>query len=165
MKYLGIIVIVLFCSCSSTIYIVRHAEKAATAPGGSSDVPLTTAGEERAIVLKNELAGKHITEVFSTNYNRTRSTAKPTADQFGLTVTIYAPPQPDDAFINLLRSKRKNILVVGHSNTIDDIANKLAGSTVVPGDLPETEFDNLFILKKKKNKYVFSKKKYGAASH
>jgi phosphohistidine phosphatase SixA len=94
------------------------------------------------------------------NTIRTRSTVKPTADLFGLTIETYSP-QPDSSFIRLLKSKRKNVLVVGHSNTIDDIANMLCGLKVVPGDLKDNEYDNLYLIKKKGNHYSFTNKKYG----
>lgn len=67
-----------------------------------------------------------------------------------------------DQFIALLKSiKKGNVLVVGHSNTIDDIANKLCNKTVVTGDLDEKEYSNLFVIKRKGKKYIFSRKQYG----
>jgi broad specificity phosphatase PhoE len=57
--------------------------------------------------------------------------------------------------------KKGNVLIVGHSNTIDDLANKLAGSNVVAGDLPDTDYDNIFILKRKGKKYRFTREVYG----
>ncbi|MEI9810434.1 MAG: histidine phosphatase family protein [Bacteroidota bacterium] len=107
---------------------------------------------------------KKIAYVYSTNTIRTKSTAQPTADYFSLSIETYNP-RPDSAFISLLKTKKKNTLVVGHSNTIDDIVNKLCGETKVAGDLPETEFDNLFIVKKKGNKMIFRQKKYGKPSN
>lgn len=160
MRVILLVLSVILFSCNPTIYIVRHGEKASPVAGGSTDVPLNAAGEERALALKDALKNKHIAEVFSTNTIRTRSTVKPTADLFGLTIETYKP-QPDSAFITLLKSKRKNVLVVGHSNTIDDIANMLCGLKVVPGDLQDNEYDNLYLIKKKGNHYLFSNKKYG----
>lgn len=70
-----------------------------------------------------------------------------------------------DMFIKKLKAiKKGNVLVVGHSNTIDDIANKLCGKTVVPGDLKETQYDNLFVVRRKGKKFVFTNKKYGAST-
>ena len=70
-----------------------------------------------------------------------------------------------NTFIQRIKAiKKGDILIVGHSNTIDDIANKIAGSTVVPGDLDESIYDNLFILKRKGDKYVFTNGKYGKPS-
>ena len=126
----------------------------------SSDVPLTEKGKERAGTLKEILKNKKIAYVFSTNTIRTMSTAGPTADYFHITTEIYGP-RPDSAFIGLLKSKKKNTLVVGHSNTVDDIVNMLCGEIKVPGDLPDTEYNNLFIVKKKGKRYLFYSQKYG----
>jgi phosphohistidine phosphatase SixA len=150
---LGLIVFTL-CSCSHSYYIVRHAEKATQEANMSSDVPLTPAGEQRARAISEILHNKKIAYVFSTNTIRTKSTAKPTADYFHLTTEIYGP-RPDSAFIRLLRSKKKNTLVVGHSNTVDDIVNMLCGEKKL-GDLPDSEYSKMFIVKMKGKKAYFS---------
>jgi phosphohistidine phosphatase SixA len=149
------LVLFVFSSCSHSYFIVRHAEKETAASNGSTDVPLTATGQQRALALKEILKGKKIGYVFSTNTIRTKSTAQPTADYFHITPEIYGP-RPDSAFITLLKTKKKNTLIVCHSNTIDDVVNMLCGSTKVPGDLPETEFSKLFIVKMKGKKLVFS---------
>lgn len=156
----------LLTSCSRTFYIVRHAEKAAAGNNTtmmSNDPPLTEAGEERAEALKYLLKTKKIGTVFSTNTLRTKSTAEPTRAYFNLVTEIY-PSLPDSAFITRLKSLKKNSLIIGHSNTVDDIINKLCGSTKIRGDLPDTEYDNLFIVKKKGRKMSFETKKYGKPS-
>ena len=160
MKYLLIaFLLVSLSSCGQTIYIVRHAEKG-TPMGNTSDVPLSTEGEARAQALKEVLKNEKIEVIYSTNTIRTTTTAKPTADHFGIPVETYGP-RPDSAFINMLKNSKKNILVVGHSNTIDDIANMLTGETVVPGDLKDSDYDNLFIIKRKGDKFILKKETYG----
>jgi hypothetical protein len=48
---------------------------------------------------------------------------------------------------------------------VDDVANRLSGSTTnVPGDLKDTEYDNLFIVERKGDKWSFQKKKFGYPS-
>jgi 2,3-bisphosphoglycerate-dependent phosphoglycerate mutase len=149
------LMILVFSSCSYSYYIVRHAEKATQEANMSSDVPLTDKGKERAERLKDILKTKKIASVFSTNTIRTKSTAQPTADYFHLTTEIYGP-RPDSAFIALLKLKKKNTLIVGHSNTIDDVVNMLCGEKKVAGDLPDAEYNKLFIVKKKGKKFFFS---------
>jgi broad specificity phosphatase PhoE len=163
MRLIILIVSVLFVSCSHSYYVVRHAERAAQGPNMSSDVPLSEAGLQRAQALKELMKNKKIDEVYSTNTTRTKTTAQPTADQFGKTVTIYGP-RPDSAFIQMLKTKKKNILIVGHSNTVDDVVNMLTGRKDIPADLAETEYDNLFVVKIKGKKAVFERKKFGVAS-
>jgi len=160
MKHLLIaFLLITLTSCGQTIYIVRHAEK--TPPvGNSTDVALSAEGEARAQALKEVLKKEKIELVYSTNTIRTKTTAKPTADHFALTIETYGP-RPDSAFINMLKNSKKNILVVGHSNTIDDIANMLTGTTDAGGDLKDSEYDNLFIIKRKGDKFILKKETYG----
>lgn len=165
MKYFftGLVVCFMLLSCSNYYYIVRHAEKAAQGQNMSSDVPLTEGGEQRAVALKEVLKSKHIKSIYSTSTIRTKSTAQPTADFFGLSINIYGP-QPDSAFINLLNSKKENVLIVGHSNTVDDIVNMLCGELKIAGDLKDHQYDNLFIVKKKGRKFFYIPRKFGALS-
>jgi broad specificity phosphatase PhoE len=146
--------------------VVRHAEKG-TVPAGSTmmanNPPLSEAGKLRAEALKGLLQSKKIGYIFSTNTIRTQSTAEPTRSYFNLQTITYNP-MPDSTFISKLKGLKKNTLIVGHSNTVDDLANKLSGKINVPADLPETSFDNLYILKKKGNKINFYAKKYGVAT-
>ena len=160
MKVLMIVLVVLFTSCGNTYYIVRHAEKATQSANMSSDVPLTPEGEQRAQDLREALKGKKIGYVYSTNTIRTKSTAEPTASYFNLPIQTYGP-RPDTAFMAFVKAKKKNTLIVGHSNTIDDLVNMLCGKKVIEGDLPETDYDNLFTVKKKGNKFVFKGQTYG----
>ncbi len=171
MRYLLILCSVFFFSCGNTIYIVRHAEKETgidpTTMKTFTDPPLTVGGQERALKLREMLGGKNIKYIYSTNTLRTISTAKPLKELFlKMPIRIYSSrPDSMDAFIRQLKNIRKgNVLVVGHSNTVDDIANKLCLSTVVAGDLKDNEYDNLFIIKRKGDKYQFNKEKYGKSS-
>src|SRR5262245_1875677 len=69
----------------TTVYIVRHAERAA----GVNNPPLTVEGTARAEALKDLLLDKNIGFIYSTDSLRTRSTAAPLADALGLQVIIY----------------------------------------------------------------------------
>ena len=73
-------------------------------------------------------------------------------------------PLPDSMFINKLNTLKKNVLIVGHSNTVDDIVNGLCGEVKIAGDLPETAYDNLFVVVKKRGKLIFRELKYGSNS-
>lgn len=159
MKLLLLFILLTCLSCSHTYYVVRHAEKA-TATGNmmSNDVPLTEAGQKRAEQIKELLKNKKVGEVYSTNTIRTRSTAQPAADHFRLSLNTYGP-MPDSAFIASLKSKKKNILIVGHSNTVDDIVNGLCGEKKVAGDLDDAEYNKFFIIKMKNKKALFTEMK------
>ncbi len=155
---------ILFISCSNTYYIVRHAEKASAGTNGgmmSNDPPLSEKGAERAQALREVLKDKKIGYIFSTNTVRTKTTAEPTREFFNLSIQTYSP-MPKDSFIQQLKSLKKNVLIVGHSNTIDDVVNKLSGTKHIPGDLNESIYDNLYILRKKGRTMKFENRKYGA---
>ena len=62
-----------------------------------------------------------------------------------------------------LKALQKNTLIVGHSNTIDDLVNKLLGEKKL-SDLPETEFNHLFVVIKKGKKWKFESLYYGSGS-
>lgn len=166
MKFIVLsLLLMVLASCSHTYYVVRHAEKAVPGNGAvmntPNDPPLSTTGQQRAIVLKELLHDKSIRYIYSTNTLRTRSTVQPVSDATGIAIQTYGP-RPDSAFIQQLKRLKKNTLIVGHSNTIDDIANGLAGETKVEGDLPESVYDQLFIIHYRKGgkKIVFERVNY-----
>ena len=120
-------------------FIVRHAEK-----GSGSNPSLTTAGQARADELARVLGGVHLDATFSTNYNRTKETAQPTATDQGVDVKIYNNNAQVKTTV-LGNESYRNVLVVGHSNTAPGMANLLLGQNMFP-DLGENDFDNLYIV-------------------
>ena len=147
-------------SCSTThYYIVRHAEKETTPTMMSGDVPLSAEGKQRAEALKDLLLNKKIGSIYSTNYIRTKATAQPLAAAKNISIQVYKAG--DTAFIHSIRNVTIDVLLVGHSNTVDDLVNTLTGTTYIAGDLPETQYGDLFIVKRKGKKYSFEKKHFG----
>ena len=73
---------------SYTLYLVRHAEKQSD---GSRDPALTEAGRNRSAQLANWFQDKGITEIWSSDYKRTRDTANPLVTGLGLELSIYDP--------------------------------------------------------------------------
>lgn len=164
--------LITFSSCSSVkYYIVRHAEKETASTGTvmntPDDPPLSAAGRARAIDLREALKNKGIQYIFSTNTIRTISTAQPLEELQGRTkIETYNTRDSLDYFIDRVRGiQRGNVLIVGHSNTVDDIVNKLVGEIKVPKDLPDSEYDNLYIVTKKGNRYRFENKTYGTPTN
>jgi 2,3-bisphosphoglycerate-dependent phosphoglycerate mutase len=151
-------------SCKTTsYYIVRHAEKESS-PGMSTstmttDVPLSTAGKARAEALAQLLKNDNIKHIFSTDYIRTKSTAQPLAQAINVPVEVYDPKDPQ--FISRLKSLKGNALIVGHSNTVDDLVNDLMGKKEISGDLPDSAYGDLFVVKRNGNKMSFEKKRFG----
>ncbi len=160
MRYLLFALLVLFASCKTTSYfVVRHAEKA-PATSMVTDVPLSEAGKERAMALKERLINEHVRYIYSTNYDRTRSTAMPLSDATGIPVEIYNPD--DTGFVTNIKMLRGgNVLIVGHSNTVDNIVNELCGRTCVTADLTDIDYGDLFIVKKKGKRCSFERQHFG----
>jgi broad specificity phosphatase PhoE len=121
-----------------TFVLVRHAEKA---DDGSKDPPLTSAGEARAQTLAAGLGEAPLRAVYATAYKRTQATAAPSAGAHSLPVATYDAKLPARDFAAQLRREYRNgtVLVVGHSNTVPDIAAALCQCSVLPID--DAEYD------------------------
>jgi len=90
--------------------VVLHGEKV----DNSANPPVSVLGQERAEDLKTELANKGITEIYSTNYLRTKNTVKPLANSRCLVINIYAVNSADSmrVFIEKLKQMQgKNVLI------------------------------------------------------
>ena len=153
-KLFYLLAVVLLTSCKTTTwYISRHMEKA----DNSANPPLSTEGEKQALDLRDYLTGKNIKKIYATNFIRTQSTAQPTSQLFNVPIQTYTPPVPSTVFLDSLKNMNSgNALVVGHSNTVDDIVNGLMGTNTMT-DIPETEYGSLFIVKRKGSNYSFQK--------
>jgi 2,3-bisphosphoglycerate-dependent phosphoglycerate mutase len=153
----------LFSCKATTYYIVRHAEKQSSATMANTtmttDVPLSDAGKERAEALAQLLKNEKIKHIFSTNYTRTKSTVQPLAQAINVPVEVYDPKDPQ--FVSRLKTLKENTLIVGHSNTVDDLVNDLLGKKEINGDLPDSAYGDLFVVKKKGSKFSFEKKHFG----
>lgn len=150
-------------SCSSTIYIVRHAEKA----GNTGDPDLTPAGMARAQQLATLMADKNISEIYSTETNRTLQTAQPTGTALSVAVQRYSNDTLESFVNKRLKRTGKNKLVVGHSDTILSIARML-DTTPTLAFIQESDYDNLLIVKWKRGwgtlEVTLTETTYGAAS-
>ena len=126
-------------SATLEVVVVRHAEK--LADGG--DPGLSDPGRARAQRLAGLLRASPLVAVYSTDTQRARQTAKPSADGHGLAVTIYDPRVPPAEFVARLEElhPRGTVLVVGHSNTAPAIAAALCRCSVEP--MSENEFDRV----------------------
>lgn len=125
------------------IFLVRHAEKE---KDGGKDPKLTYVGQQRAAALVDILQKVDIAAVYSTNYKRTRNTAKPLASAKKLKIQLYNPMDSRKFLDGVLeKHKGKTILVVGHSNTIPLLINSLLGEEKYES-LDENEYSNLFMV-------------------
>ena len=139
-------------SCTTKYYVVRHAEKLNTSP----NTPLSAAGMQRAQVLKDSLLPLRIDSIFATTFLRTQQTAQPLATALNKQLSIYSPSATDSLITHLKKLGGKNILIVGHSNTVPQIVQQLSGQSISP--ITETDFDNLYIVEIQKGLFKITKK-------
>lgn len=141
------------------VYIVRHAEKAS----GGSDPVLTAAGQARAQELARVLGAVGLDAVFATPFQRTQLTAAPVAAAQGLTTQIYDANDAAGVVATILADHRGGeVLVVGHSNTVDDIAAALGVGGV--SELSEGQFDRLFVVHRINRIGHLDELRYGVAT-
>ena len=131
--------------------IIRHAEKDTTVKGSQmmqADPPLNSKGQERAASLIQKFKKYKISKIYSTNYNRTKSTVLPLANDIGLSINDYDPRQLK-AFADELQlptNNSKTMLIVGHSNTSPKLVNMLLGKDVYK-DLDDSVYNQYWIVK------------------
>jgi broad specificity phosphatase PhoE len=126
-------------TAQSTIFVVRHAEKADAA----KDPDLAEVGRARAEALARMLRDTNITAIYATEFKRTQQTAAPLAKALGIIVTTL-PAENRAALIAKLRALNGNALVVGHGDTIPDLIKGLGISD--PINIAENDYDNLFVV-------------------
>lgn len=126
----------------TTFILVRHAET----DGSASNPSLSDEGIARSERLAEMLKSADISGVYSSDYNRTKESALPTANLFSLTTTIYNPSSSSSVVQDVYENHLyENVLIVGHSNTIPKLANYLLGENVY-SKFDESSYDNLLIL-------------------
>jgi len=142
-----------FAQSRKTLLLVRHGEKDVSATADQNDPTLTQAGTERAARLAKKLRKYKVGAVYSTNFQRTMNTARPTAERRGLTVLNYDVKKPDELLDQIMKNKTKRFLIVGHSNTIPDLANKIVKKEIF-SDLNDEEYGVIYLIKLKNGEVV-----------
>lgn len=127
----------------STFYFIRHAEKDQS-DKTNRDPELNQEGLGRAVFWAEVFSKIPLDAVYSTDYERTRMTAAPTAIQQEIVVQYYNPSN-----INAEQFKADNlgkkVLVVGHSNTTPDFVNKVVGEELYP-QMQEDDNSSLYVV-------------------
>ena len=138
-----------------TIYIVRHAEKQLV----GNDPELAYVGGVRAQKLAQILENQDVRHIFSTDYKRTRATVEPTATVAGVEIQSY-DPKNHDALVEQLRKLDGNALVVGHSNTVSQLANYFVGDGEKFADLTDLEYNYIYVVTLESNSSAVERKVY-----
>jgi broad specificity phosphatase PhoE len=144
------------------IFIVRHAEKEK-----GKDPVLTSTGYARAGDLARALQNEGIQKMYVSQYKRTQLTADSMRIQLKIDTVHYAADTICENLINTIMEHSdfgKTILIVAHSNTIPQIIRKFGVTDYPYGDIPDNDYDNLFVITYKKEKAKVKVMKYGAKS-
>jgi broad specificity phosphatase PhoE len=131
---------------STTIIVVRHAEKEL----GTGDPPLNSAGQGRAELLARMFgdaqAPGHVDAIYVSPTVRSQMTAAPVAARLGL-APIIAPPHDARNLARRVLHEHSGgrVLVVGHSDTVPEIVKSLTGAKGLP-PIGETEYGTMYIV-------------------
>lgn len=117
-------------------HVMRHLHKAA-----GTDPGLTEEGRRCAARLADEMAASGIRSIYASTTRRARETAAPLAARLGLTPVEY-DPRDTPGLAARVAAEPGSVLVVGHSNTVPEIVERLGGAR--PGDLAEDRFGEVW---------------------
>lgn len=142
------------------IFIVRHAEK-----GAGNNPLLTDDGNKRAGDLMRKLQHEGIAKIYVSNTRRAENTGDSMRIQLKIDTVHYIADTLCDKLVNAIMQHSdfgKTILIIAHSNTIPQIIRKFGVKDYPYGDIPDNEFDNIFLITYKNEKARLKIMKYGA---
>ena len=127
-------------SAPEQLYLFRHSEKQT-----GSNPYLTEQGQARAEYLVSLVnIYPHIT-LYSSNYNRTLSTAAPLAAYFNIKTITYNAADLT-ALKNQLLAQDGVVVVIGHSNTTPQLASLLSNQAIE--NMDEEQYGHYYLLNK-----------------
>ena len=126
---------------SPSYYVMRHLQK-----GEGSDPGLTEEGRLNAERLIPLLADDRPAAIYASATRRAQETAAPLAQKLGLTPKIY-DPRDTAGLVERVKAEAGTVLVVGHSNTVPEIVERLGGAR--PAPLAETDYGDVWRVRRK----------------
>ncbi|MBP2833886.1 histidine phosphatase family protein [Aquimarina sp. U1-2] len=128
---------------TTTYFFIRHAEKDLS-DSKDRDPALTEKGKRRAQNWAVLFKDTKIDFVFSTDYTRTRDTAKPIAKSQDVDITLYDPKALNNPEFQE-KTKGKTCVIVGHSNSTPNFVNRVMGQQKYTA-IDESHYGKLFIV-------------------
>lgn len=127
----------------TTVIFVRHAEKKIEPSNPNPD--LSDAGRARAQELVRVLKDAGVTAIYATQYARTQQTVQPLASALSLPVNQVDSSQTQKLVEEITTKNAGGVVfVAGHNNTVPAAIAALGGPNYPI--IPETEYDNMFIV-------------------
>ncbi|GAA4303146.1 hypothetical protein GCM10023183_15500 [Nibribacter koreensis] len=149
----------------TTVYIVRHGEKAPPSGAMTDDPSLSEAGRTRAEALRTQLAKAPVRGLYATKYKRTQETLQPLSQATNVPVQIYEASD----FAGLATKVKdahagQTVVVAGHSNTVLSLVEAF-GAQKPFAAVADHEYDYLFKVTLSPDKPAMVEvMKYGAVS-
>lgn len=109
------------------IYVMRHLNTLA----GATDPDLTAEGQHNAVLLVKWFKRDKPAVIYVSSTKRAQQTAAPLAQALRITPKIYSPADTP-ALVAAVSAETQTVLVVGHSNTVPDIIERLGGQRPAP---------------------------------
>jgi 2,3-bisphosphoglycerate-dependent phosphoglycerate mutase len=123
------------------IFIVRHAEKQSQP---AADPSLSPLGQERAKQLANVLRSVTFAKCYASHFKRTQETIGPIAKANRIDLILYEAANSEELAARIRKEDRgANVLVAGHTNTIPTLLKQF---DINIEEIPETQYDNLFVV-------------------
>jgi broad specificity phosphatase PhoE len=119
------------------IYVMRHLHT----PAGVSDPDLTPEGMKYALAVSHSFERDPPDVIYVSSTKRAQQTAAPLAQRLKLTPRIY-DPRDTPGLIAAVSAETGTVLIIGHSNTVPDIIEKLGGKR--PADLTHEDFGDIW---------------------
>jgi len=125
-----------------TVFLVRHAEKNAHAPGG--DAGLSAQGILRSQELARVLADTPLSAIYTSTFARARLTGESVARARRDSVRVYDPNRLEDLAARIrAENPGQTVLVVGHGDTLPGTFEALTGDAFPDKDVP---YDKLYVV-------------------
>lgn len=121
------------------IYVMRHLHT----PAGVRDPDLTAEGQRHAVLLATWFKRDRPAVIYVGSAKRARQTAAPLAAALRITPTVYDPADTP-ALVAAVARETRNVLIVGHSNTVPDIILALGGQP--PAPLVHEDFGDIWTI-------------------
>ena len=110
-------------------------------PAGVRDPDLTSEGSRVALLLVDRFKRDKPRAIYVSRTKRAEQTAAPLARSLGVTPTQYDPADTS-ALVAAASREAGAVLIVGHSNTVPDIIERLGGQR--PAPLAHEDFGDIW---------------------
>lgn len=133
-------------SNTTQIYFLRHAEQIDI---GIEDSPLSEVGKLHADYWKTVFQNIQFDRVYATKYVRNTKTAEIITAGTALRLELYSPMSFEVRKL-IAQFQGQKVLIIGHSNTIPDMVNRLINETRY-SSMPHDNYNLVFIVTVNKN--------------